>query len=166
MSEIRSAVETDAQALTDLYNHYVVNTASTFEEEAVAPMAMWDRIEQVQSGLGLPWIVLEQNGELLGYACAVRWKLRSAYRFSCESSIYLHQDATGMGLGAVLYRALIDQLRERDIHTVLGGIALPNASSVALHEKLGFNKVAHLREVGYKFGQWVDVGYWQLDFRD
>ena len=165
MSEIRSAIEADAQALADLYNHYVTNTVTTFEEDPVVALAMWDRIEQVQSEFDLPWIVLEQNGQLLGYACAVRWKMRSAYRFSCESTIYLHHDAIGMGLGAALYQVLLDKLRERDIHTVLGGIALPNESSVALHEKLGFEKVAHLREVGYKFGQWVDIGYWQLDLR-
>ena len=164
-SVIRPALESDAAAIADLYNHYIENTVTTFEEEPVTAADMWLRIRQVQSELKLPWIVLEDDSTLLGYACAVRWKQRSAYRFSCESTIYLHHRATGMGLGVRLYGELLQQLRALGLHSALGGIALPNDASVALHEKLGFHKVAHLAEVGRKFDRWIDVGYWQLSLQ-
>ena len=86
---------------------------------------------------------------------------RSAYRRSVESTIYLDDDCAGQGLGTTLYSALLDILVDQQVHCVLAGIALPNPGSVALHEKLGFEKVAHLAEVGNKFDRWVDVGYWQ-----
>jgi phosphinothricin acetyltransferase len=83
-----------------------------------------------------------------------------------ESTIYLRPDAAGRGLGTKLYSSLLAELRDRQLHVAIGGIALPNAASVALHEKLGFEKVAHFRQVGNKFDRWVDVGYWQLILGD
>jgi phosphinothricin acetyltransferase len=107
--------------------------------------------------------VVERAGRLLGYAYATQWKSRIGYRFSVESTIYLEPGTERAGLGTMLYTELINHLRRRgDIHVVLGGIALPNPASVALHEKMGMMKVAQLREVGRKFGEWVDVGYWEL----
>lgn len=158
---IRAAVESDFDGLATLYNHYVRHTYTTFETEAVSGAEMGSRVSAVQQ-LGLPWLVLEDEGQLVGYACAVRWKGRAAYRYSVESTIYLADGAGGRGLGVLLYRELLDQLRNRGMHCILAGIALPNTASVALHEKLGFEKVAHMREVGRKFDQWIDVGYWQL----
>jgi phosphinothricin acetyltransferase len=157
---IRPAHASDAASLAGLYNHYVINSVTTFEEEPVTVQEMAGRVEEVQS-LGLPWLVLEQDGALYGYACAVRWKGRSAYRHSVESTIYLAHEQTGSGYGVELYGALLKQLQALQVHSVLGGIALPNDPSVALHEKLAFVKVAHLSEVGRKFGRWIDVGYWQ-----
>ena len=86
---------------------------------------------------------------------------RAAYRFSTEVTVYLDHEHVGKGVGSQLYAALFPQLRAQGVHAVLGGIALPNAASVALHERCGLEKVAHLREVGFKFGRWIDVGYWQ-----
>lgn len=100
--------------------------------------------------------------QLLGYCYASKWKGRCAYRYSVESTVYLSPDATGKGIGSKLYGTLLAELRQRQFHTVIGGIALPNPASVALHEKLGFEKVAQFRQVGNKFGRWIDVGYWQL----
>lgn len=158
---IRAAVEGDFPGLAELYNHYVTHTFTTFETEPVSGAEMGNRVCAVQQ-LGLPWLILEDEGRILGYACAVRWKGRAAYRFSVESTIYLADGCGGRGLGLMLYRELLDQLRNRGMHCILAGIALPNVASVALHEKLGFEKVAHMREVGRKFEQWIDVGYWQL----
>jgi L-amino acid N-acyltransferase YncA len=121
---------------------------------------MSERIQEVTSN-SLPWLVAEQAQQIVGYAFAGKWKGRYAYRYSVESSVYLDPAYTGQGVGTQLYRALLAVLQERSIHVVIGGIALPNAASVALHERLGFTQVAHFREVGYKFGQWIDVGYWQ-----
>ncbi len=157
---IRDAQAGDAGALADLYNHYVAHTVTTFEEEPVSGEEMGARVQDV-AGWQLPWLVLVEEGQLLGYACAVRWKMRSAYHNSCESTIYLHAGALGKGRGRALYGALLERLRELGAHAVMGGIALPNPASVALHEKLGFVKVAHFAEVGRKFDRWVDVGYWQ-----
>ena len=111
----------------------------------------------------LPYLVIEDTqSAVIGYAYASKWKGRCAYRFSVETSIYLAESAAGKGFGAQLYPALIDRLRATDVHLVIAGIALPNEASIGLHEKLGFEKVAHFKEVGFKFEKWVDVGYWQL----
>jgi L-amino acid N-acyltransferase YncA len=158
---IRDVLATDADALTRIYNHYVLETTVSFEERAISASEMAPRIADVQAA-GLPWFVAQQDGRLIGYAYATRWKARSAYRFSVETSVYLAPGTEGKGMGTSLYRRLISDLKERGIHLAIGGIALPNPASIALHEKLGFRKVAHFSEVGYKFGTWVDVGYWQL----
>ena len=157
---IRSADTKDTEAICSIYNHYVENTILTFEEKPVSKEEMKDRIAKIT--VSLPWIVLEENGEIKGYAYASNWKIRSAYRFSVESSIYLQPDFIGKGVGRILYETLISELRNLSLHAVIGGIALPNESSVALHERLGFIKIAHFKDVGRKFEQWIDVGYWEL----
>ena len=121
---------------------------------------MTQRIHETISSL--PWIVIEDEGQVVGYAYASRWKSRCAYRYSVETTVYLSNAATGKGFGSLLYEHLIAELRQRSIHSLIGGIALPNAASVSLHEKFGFEKVAHFKEVGWKFNQWIDVGYWEL----
>lgn len=162
---IRDAQAADAAALAALYNHYVVDTVVTFELDPVAPEDMRARIAQVQAQ-GLPWLLAEHAGDAFGYVYAAPWRTRAAYRHSVEASVYLAPQATGRGLGSALYRALLARLQACGAHAVIGGIALPNAASVRLHERLGFDKVAHFRQVGRKFGQWVDVGYWQLLLQD
>ena len=157
---IRNAVAGDAEALAQLYNFYVLNSVTTFETDPVDGNEMGSRVHEVQR-LGLPWIVLEEDGLVTGYACAVRWKGRAAYQYSVESTIYLADGYGRRGQGSMLYGELLRQLQDLGKHCVLAGIALPNEASVALHEKLGFTKVAHLAEVGHKFDRWVDVGYWQ-----
>ena len=119
------------------------------------------RIDEIEK-LELPWLVAESSGDVLGFAYASKWKGRCAYRYSVESTIYLDPDRTGNGTGTELYASLLDAIRTTSTHAVIGGISLPNDASVALHEKLGFRKVGHFDEVGYKFDQWVDVGYWQV----
>ena len=96
--------------------------------------------------------------------CGRQWKARSAYRFSVESTVYIDQNSIGNGIGSLLYKELLSNLKNSRIHSVIGGIALPNPSSIALHEKYGFKKVAQFKEVGIKFDKWIDVGYWQLQF--
>ena len=135
-------------------------TVITFEEIPVLEAEMAKRIADITSRL--PWLVWETDGVIIGYAYASPWKARAAYRHAVESSIYLSPQATGRGLGSRLYTALIADLRQRGLHCVIGGAALPNPASVSLHEKLGFEKVAQFRQVGFKFGQWVDVAYWEL----
>lgn len=159
-TRILPASEEDAEAVARIYRHYVLNTTISFEEEPVSPAEMLKRIREVASN-SLPWLVAEQAQQVVGYAFATKWKGRGAYRHSAESSVYLDPAFTGRGVGTRLYRALLEMLQQQSIHVVIGGVALPNAASVALHERLGFSKVAHFREVGYKFGKWIDVAYWQ-----
>ncbi|MTV40427.1 arsinothricin resistance N-acetyltransferase ArsN1 family B [Duganella radicis] len=158
--QIRDAVADDAKAIAAIYNPFIANTTISFEEEPVTDAAMAQRIADVQGG-GLPWLVAERDGKVVGYAYATKWRVRHAYRFSVESSVYLAPGSAGQGLGSALYAALFERLTACGCHLVIGGIALPNAASVALHEKMGYEKVAHFREVGFKFGRWLDVGYWQ-----
>ncbi len=161
---LREATSDDAAAIAAIYNHYVLESAISFEEEAVAAAAMAQRIADVQAA-GLPWLVACGPGDdgvkILGYAYATKWRVRHAYRYSVETSVYLAPDAAGRGLGAALYAALLERLKQAGCHLAIGGIALPNPASIALHEKCGFEKVAHYKEVGFKFGAWRDVGYWQ-----
>lgn len=158
---LRPASPADAAAICAIYNPYVETTAISFEEEAVSAQDMAQRIADVHA-TSLPWLVLEIDGRIAGYAYATKWRVRPAYRHSVESTIYLDPACAGRGFGRVLYDALLEELRQRELHLVIGGIAQPNASSVGLHEALGFRKAAHFSEVGMKFGRWVDVGYWEL----
>ena len=99
--------------------------------------------------------------DVVGYAYAGPWRTRAAYRFAVETTVYLDRNRTGHGLGRALYGRLLADLRELGFRCAMGGIALPNDASVALHERMGFVKVAHFREVGFKFNRWIDVAYWQ-----
>ena len=158
---IRDALPADASALVRIYNHFIRETVVTFEEVEITAADMAGRMAEVAAAQ-LPWLVWDEAGRILGYCYAAKWKARSAYRFSVEVTVYLDHAATGRGLGKLLYTALLAELRPRKVHAVIGGVALPNAASVALHESLGFKPVAHFKETGFKFGRWIDVGYWEL----
>ena len=165
MATIRSATFEDSVALASIYNWYIANSTITFEEEPVTAGDMAQRIAVTDNTR--PWFVLEtkdRNGAtaIVGYAYAARWKDRSAYRFARETSIYLQPDQSGEGYGRMLYEHLIAALRKTDVHLLIAGIALPNPASIALHEKLGFEKAGELEEVGRKFDNYLNVGYWQL----
>ncbi|KQN76382.1 phosphinothricin acetyltransferase [Duganella sp. Leaf61] len=160
---IRTAIPADANVIAEIYNYYVLNTTITFEEDAVTPEEMASRIKSVSALL--PWYVYEREDKVIGYAYATPWRVRSAYRFSVETTVYVAPDYARQGIGRQLYLTLVETLRSKDIQVVLGGIAQPNHASVALHENIGFEKVAHFKRVGRKFDQWVDVGYWELQLR-
>jgi phosphinothricin acetyltransferase len=156
---IRSATPSDAEAICNIYNYYVLNTHNNFEEEAVSVPEMEDRIRTVLEKHF--WLVFESEGKIAGYAYAGAWKSRCSYRYSVETTVYVAQGHLGKGIGSKLYDALLAKLHDTDVHAVIGGIALPNEESIALHEKFGFEKIAQFREVGYKFNKWIDVGYWE-----
>mgnify|MGYP001167409988 CR=1 FL=1 len=159
---IRPATAADAQALCDIYNPYIEKTVITFEEVPLAAAAMAQRVADIQAGH--MWHVAEEGGRLLGYAYAGPWRPRAAYRYAVETSVYLAEDALGRGVGRALYEVLLDELPRKGFRCAMGGIALPNDASVRLHEAMGFVKVAHFEDVGFKFGQWIPVGYWQRIF--
>lgn len=160
---LRQVTPEDARAIREIYNHYILNSVITFEETPVDTGEMRRRIATVIPDM--PWLVYEADQKVAGYAYAVPWKGRSAYRHSAEITVYLNPSQFKKGLGTLLYTELIARLRHKGFHALMGGIALPNAASIALHEKLGFQKVAHFKEVGYKFNRWIDVAYWQLLLR-
>ena len=158
---IRPALPSDASAIAAIYSHYILNTTISFEELPVDAADIGQRMASVHIA-GMPYLVVEEDGDVSGYAYATAWRARPAYRTSVETSVYLRDGTRTRGTGTLLYRALLDQLKRDGYHLAIGGIALPNAASVRLHEKLGFEKVAHFSEVGGKFGRWIDVGYWQM----
>ena len=157
---IRPVNLTDAAQIAEVYNYYIQKTHHTFETESLGAEEMQKRISEVIKNY--PYLVAEEYGEIYGYAYATQFKLRQAYAFSAEVSIYVKNAAKQKGIGTELYMQLFDELADTDVHAIVAGISLPNDASVRFHEKLGFSKVAHFREVGYKLGRWVDVGYWEF----
>jgi L-amino acid N-acyltransferase YncA len=159
--KLRKVEFTDAQQIANIYNYYIENTVITFEEQLVSAREIESRIEKIETS-GHVWLVAETDSHIVGYAYSAAWRDRSAYRFASEVSVYLSNNSQGKGLGSLLYQTLFEQLKSTEIKILIGGITLPNEASVALHEKFGMEKVAHFREVGFKFDQWLDVGYWQV----
>jgi phosphinothricin acetyltransferase len=156
---IRNFEQKDVEQICEIYNYYIKNTVITFEE---SPLAISEMSQRISTYTKLyPWLVCEVDGELIGYAYASKWKERSAYKNTAEVTIYLKHGLSRKGYGKALYASLLRVLKELNCHVILGCIALPNESSEKLHEYFGFVKIAHFSEVGRKFDQWVDVGYWQ-----
>ena len=163
MTIIRPIKQADLQAVADIYNGYITDSVATFEEQEINVAELKQRVTQVNQHQ-LPWLVAELDGDVVGYCYAAPWKPRSAYRFSVEVTVYLAEDAFGRGIGTALYNELFPLLASMEIHSAQAGISLPNNASVKLHEKMGMSKVAHFSQIGFKFGQWIDVGYWQRVF--
>jgi len=157
---IRSVNLDDAAQIAEIYNYYIQNTHHTFETEPLDVEEMRRRIGGVIEDY--PYFVTEENGQILGYIYAAQFKLRQAYAHSVEVSIYVRNEERQTGIGKSLYMKFLDELAETNIHAIVAGIALPNDASVKFHERLGFEKVARFREIGYKLGRWIDVGYWEL----
>jgi L-amino acid N-acyltransferase YncA len=156
---IRLATEADAAAIAAIYRPYVEDSRISFEEEA--PDAI--EVAQRMASPIHPWLIAHVDDRVLGYASTSPMRNRRAYRWSVETGIYLNPDAQGQGLGRELLNAHLKLLERQGFVTVIAGIALPNDASVALHEKLGFTLSGIERGVGFKLGEWVDVGRWQRD---
>lgn len=161
---MRDATVADAARIARIYNRYVAGSIATFETEPLSAAGMAERIDEAHPRF--PWRAFDVDGQLVGYAYAAPWKSRAAYAQTVETSVYVAHDQHGRGVGEALMRDVLDQLRAQPVHTALAGIALPNDPCVRLHEKLGFSQVAQFKETGYKFGRWIDVGYWQLIIED
>ena len=157
---IRPVHINDAQELIDIYNYYVINTTVTFDIEPLSLPVFKEKIEQIIAEY--PFIVFEENNDILGYAYGSRFRPRAAYNYVAESTVYVKHAAYGNQIGSKLYAELIRLLKKTNLHTVLGVLTIPNEASIKLHEKFGFEQVANLREVGFKFGEWQHIGIWQL----
>jgi L-amino acid N-acyltransferase YncA len=157
MPTIRPSADTDLPAITALYGHHVLHGTGTFETTPPTEVDMAARRADVL-GKGLPWLVAEEGGRVLGYAYCQWFKPRPAYRFSAEDSIYLHPDAAGKGLGKLLLGALVEQAEAagvRKLIAVIGDSA--NAGSIGVHRALGFTPVGTIASCGWKFGRWLDI---------
>ena len=158
--KLRAATPEDAAAIAEIYAPYVEGSPVSFEVAPPSPDEMRARIAAAD-GL-YPWLAGEdEDGAVAGYAYASAFRARPAYRFAVETSVYLRQGAQRRGLGGALYAALIDILEAQGFAQAIGAISLPNDASVRLHERLGFIQAGAYRRVGYKLGQWWDVGLWQ-----
>ena len=157
---VRSARPEDALQVSEIYNHYIQTSTITFEEEPVSAAEMAARILEIQS-LSYPWLVATAANDVLGYAYAGKWKVRAAYKHSSEITVYVRPGQERSGVGSALYQQLLPALKAGGVRAAIGGVALPNDASVRLHEKFGFEKCAHFKEVGFKFNRWIDVAYWQ-----
>ncbi|MFD1786856.1 GNAT family N-acetyltransferase [Sphingomonas floccifaciens] len=167
MVSIRGARAEDAAAIAAIYAPYVLGGTVSFETEAPDARAMAKRIA-ASDGL-YPWLVAtpgEDDAGVLAYAYATRFRDRPAYKWTVETSLYVAGPVQGQGVGRLLYEALIDTLRAQGFVQAIGVIALPNDQSIKTHEAVGFRRAGVYREIGFKQGRWIDVGFWQCALRD
>jgi L-amino acid N-acyltransferase YncA len=160
---IRIARAEDAEAIHAIYAPTIIDTAITFETELPGAEAMRQRIlTRLQH---YPWLAWEEDGRVLAYAYATRFRERAAYDWIAETSIYVHADARRRGIARHLYAVLLNVMRLQGINQAVGVITLPGEVSVALHEAMGFTPAGVWRKAGYKLGQWWDVGVWQKELQ-
>lgn len=167
MIAIRPARPEDAAAIAAIYAPYVLGGTVSFENEAPDARAMRARMA-TSDGL-YPWIVAtngENDSGVLGYAYATRFRDRPAYKYVVETSVYVAGAIVGKGTGRLLYEALVDTLRAQGFTQAIGVIALPNDQSIRTHEAVGFRRAGVYREIGFKQGRWIDVGFWQCELND
>jgi len=168
MISIRAARPEDAAAIAAIYAPYVLTGTVSFETEPPSADTMLQRMGSSEDLY--PWLVCtngeEADSSVIAYAYAARFRDRPAYRYVVEASIYVAGPVQGQGVGRVLYGALIDTLRAQGFVQAVAVISLPNEYSVQLHEAVGFQRAGILREMGFKQGRWVDIGFWQCDLND
>ncbi|MDT8915929.1 arsinothricin resistance N-acetyltransferase ArsN1 family B [Amycolatopsis sp. PS_44_ISF1] len=158
---IRDASASDAEVCAAIYAPYVTDTTITFETEPPTADEMAERITNAVKTHA--WLVIENEGRVVGYAYAGPYKARAAYRWSCEVSVYLELGRRRTGSGRALYEALFARLVERGFRTAVAGMTLPNDASVGLHRSLGFELIGTYRRIGWKHGAWRDVSWAQRD---
>ncbi len=163
MDIVRLAHAGDAAAFAAIYAPSVTDAATSFELTVPSASEMAERIAKLSPYA--PWLVLVRDGEIAGFAYASRHRERAAYQWSVDTSVYVRADQRRTGVGHTLYRVLLDLLRVQGFYAAHAGITLPNPSSVALHERMGFARIGVEPSVGYKLGAWHDVAWWQLALR-
>ncbi len=158
---VRQATLQDLGQLNDIYNRYVVETHFTFDIEPMTIEARHEWFGHYDNTGRYRVLVGVSDATVIGYASSSRWRPKPAYETSVETSIYLAPDAVGRGIGTKLYEELFKQLQREDVHRAYAGIALPNQASIALHERIGFKRVAHFTEQGRKFDRYWDVSWYE-----
>lgn len=162
---IRPVEPGDFAAIAALTNEFIRGTAIHFGYEEVTAEELRRAWEKSRSRYPY-FVAVDEAGGLVGYAKAGVWRERAAYQWTAETTVYVAPAMHRRGVGRALYSALIEECRRRGFHSVMGGITLPNEASVRLHESLGFRKIGHHAQVGWKFGRWHDTGLWQLMLRE
>lgn len=157
---LRPAVQGDLSAILGIYNEAIVNTTAvySYKPHTMEMRQAWydEKIEK-----NIPVLVMEINGQVAGFASYGPFRAWPAYKYSVEHSVYVHKEFRQRGIARKLLEALVALARERDVHTLIAGIDANNAASLYLHKQLGFEEVGHIRQVGYKFGQWLDLKFLQ-----
>ncbi len=156
---IRGVEVRDAADIAAIYNYYITETIITFETEEIDTAEMENRIKKILEA-GYPFIVHEENNKITGYAYVGKFRERSAYSESLETSIYLDINEKGRGIGRKLYKRLIELSQEAGVHVLIGVVSYPNLASQRLHESVGFEKAGVIKEAGKKFGKYIDVEFW------
>jgi phosphinothricin acetyltransferase len=159
---IRPARDDDFTAITAITNHYITTSAIHFAYQPLAEadlLAMWHGYRE-----RFPWLVIEDAGQVAGFAKAGTWRDRAAYAWTAETGVYIADAARGRGLGRRVYVALLEELERRGFRSAVAGITMPNDVSTALHVALGFESVGTVRDAGWKLGAWRDVAFWQKRF--
>lgn len=163
-NHIRPVSLSDAEAIVEIYNHFITDTTITFETEPVTKEEMTRRIREISAHF--PYFVYERGGKILGFCYAHLWKERAAYSKTLETTVYLHRDATHQGIGSLMMRHLIDLCRTQGYHALIACITQGNETSIRMHEKLGFRQAAEYKQVGNKFGRWLGVVDMELLLED
>lgn len=162
MMEIRPASDGDVTAITEIYNHAVSTTTAIWNERMVDVV---NRMEWLRAheDADLPVLVaVDAEGQVAGYATFGPWRAWDGYRHTVEHSVYVHKDRRRAGIGQALMVVLLEEARQRGYHVMVAGIESGNAGSIHLHEKLGFSVVGQCRQVGCKFGRWLDLTFMQI----
>ncbi|MFA6060262.1 MAG: N-acetyltransferase family protein [Taibaiella sp.] len=162
--EIRLIKENDASAILEIYKPYVLNTAITFEYDVPTIDEYLERIKVNTSEY--PWLVCTLNEKIIGYAYASKFRYRTAYQWSPESTIYLSPDVQGKGIARILYKTLFSILELQGYFNVYAGVAIPNAKSEGLHLAVGFTEIGVFKNIGYKLGRWHDTRWFQLILKE
>jgi L-amino acid N-acyltransferase YncA len=161
--QVRLAAREDLAGILAILNREIAEGYAHFGTE---PVDLEDLGQEFESACQYPWVVALEERCVVGFSRASPWKSRGAYRRTCEVGVYVRPDMQGQGVGASIYDLMLRELRDRGFRTLLGGISLPNPASVRLHERFGFRHVGTLPSVGWKLGEWRDVGYWALVLDD
>jgi phosphinothricin acetyltransferase len=155
---VREASLGDLPSLTDLYNHYILHTPITFDLEPYRPEQRLAWFEEHSDGRRYRLLVAcDPQGGILGYASSGRFRPKAAYEPTVETSVYCRPEASGQGIGTLLYRTLFEAIADQDIHRIVAGITEPNAASAALHRRFSFRSVGTFTQMGRKFGKYWDV---------
>jgi phosphinothricin acetyltransferase len=162
---IRKATLDDACVICNILNYYIENSAIILETVPFSEIGAKQRIEEIINS-GHLFYVGEVDGKIIGFYHTKPWGSSCAYTTTVEESIFLDKKETGKGYGTQLFEHLLKHIDKTAIHVLIATIGIPNESSVRLHEKFGFKQISHMKEIGWKFDQWRDVGHWQLIFEE
>ncbi len=158
---IRPAAEADLPQLLDIYNHVILNTTAVYQytPQTLEMRRTWYDAKQKD---GHPVFAAEEGGKIVGFSSYGPFRAWAAYKYTVENSVYVSEDQRGKGTGKLLLQPLIEAAGRQGLHAIIAGIDASNASSIRLHQSFGFEEVAHFRQVGYKFGRWLDLKFLQL----